>query len=503
MKYTIITTVGTSLLTNYQNSFLSKERDIRPELEALQQLTARQYKAHDRRVRRLKAHLSQSWFAGIRKKGPHWEPMDNAAYQNTNASAEISSLIAMHWELMRQDEQAEIDIQLLATDTGSSVLAAELIQQWFNQPAIQDRYGMFGPVQFDPSQDFVPLLRIEQPDSWDSDKQGEFYDRGLQNLVNRIMGKDGYVTTSRSEIKKGRRRFLLNFSGGYKAMIPILTILGQIEEIPLYYIYDDSDYLMEFGNLPVQFDHRVIEQFYPYYLSRSSFSFKKIDKQEQKDLERLCKTYKLFSKRDTHYQRSFLGDFFFDYIERHHPHSKNVLGYFMEYKFYEYRLTHPYKDFTEVEHSVEMGGREFDLILRNPEGKTVIIEIKSASAILNAYHLYPGQRKNLSMQVEEQLLKLIEMDRLPDEYHLYFYFYEQRPHNMNKYTKHLQQLRQRIHELTAGKTQVGATYAELHLSLNKASKAFNPYQKLSNKFTPKQVKELVWQDSNPTTGSQS
>lgn len=63
-----------------------------------------------------------------------------------------------------------------------------------------------------------------------------FRDAGFINLIDKVVAIKGEDTST-----------ILNISGGYKALIPPLTLLAQLEQIPLYYIYEDSGELIETG----------------------------------------------------------------------------------------------------------------------------------------------------------------------------------------------------------------------------------------------------------------
>jgi hypothetical protein len=71
---------------------------------------------------------------------------------------------------------------------------------------------------------------------------------------------------------KTKNNTILNISGGYKAVIPYLTLFAQLEEIPLKYMYEDSGELITVGNLPFSLDWAVVEALKPflnnYFLER-------------------------------------------------------------------------------------------------------------------------------------------------------------------------------------------------------------------------------------------
>ncbi|MDY6991414.1 MAG: hypothetical protein SVR94_02245, partial [Pseudomonadota bacterium] len=54
---------------------------------------------------------------------------------------------------------------------------------------------------------------------------------------------------------------VINITGGYKAMIPYLTILGQVNKVPVRYIFEDTDTLIEIPLLPLTIDNSLFEKY--------------------------------------------------------------------------------------------------------------------------------------------------------------------------------------------------------------------------------------------------
>jgi putative CRISPR-associated protein (TIGR02619 family) len=148
-----------------------------------------------------------------------------------NASAEIQSIL----EIKKKYPNDELEIYLIASYTVVSKVAAEIILEWFKgndkSIAIKDK--------------IIPIegLQVENAD--------KFKTEGLQNLFMRI-----------KEITNGKYDdVILNITGGYKATIPYLTIFGQIYDCSSYYIFEESDELLEVPKMPVEFDLLMIEEY--------------------------------------------------------------------------------------------------------------------------------------------------------------------------------------------------------------------------------------------------
>ncbi|MGB9762395.1 MAG: hypothetical protein ACPLW7_00015, partial [Minisyncoccia bacterium] len=53
---------------------------------------------------------------------------------------------------------------------------------------------------------------------------------------------------------------IINITGGYKATIPYLTILGQVNKCPIYYIFEDTDATIKIPYVPIDINWRVFEE---------------------------------------------------------------------------------------------------------------------------------------------------------------------------------------------------------------------------------------------------
>ncbi len=228
----IITTVGTSLFTNAINSNVHidenyneiKDRGI-DEWDYYQ----------NNRLKELKEDVIKSDF-----------------FKNQKASAEIQSILKIVEEI-----KENVTVYLIATATISSRLAAEIIKE-FNFLEHQSNYTI--EVSFNPKTDVILGLQVKD--------RKKFEREGLVNLLNRIFFiSEGYWENIR-----------FNITGGYKALIPYMTILSQINQVSSYYIFEDSadtDFsleLMEIPQLPLKLDEAIFEKYFEefYILDKSN-----------------------------------------------------------------------------------------------------------------------------------------------------------------------------------------------------------------------------------------
>jgi sugar-specific transcriptional regulator TrmB len=74
---------------------------------------------------------------------------------------------------------------------------------------------------------------------------------GMSNLIKKV-----------DEISKGSwENVIINITGGYKATIPYLTILGQINRCPIYYIFEDTDALIKISPTPISINWGIFEKY--------------------------------------------------------------------------------------------------------------------------------------------------------------------------------------------------------------------------------------------------
>ncbi|MEY4935577.1 MAG: hypothetical protein RIS64_1936 [Bacteroidota bacterium] len=170
------------------------------------------------------------------KKEPIIETVTGwALREGANASAEIASIVKI-----QKDLKQPIEIHLICTETIPSRLAAECIQGFFEKD------------------DTIKIVSIQViKDLQVTDKKT--FERGLANLFQTI-----------TTIAKGDwKGIAFNITGGYKAVIPHLTVLGQIYRCSIYYVFDEggdnpSYELLKMPVLPIHFDWVEVEPLIDY-----------------------------------------------------------------------------------------------------------------------------------------------------------------------------------------------------------------------------------------------
>jgi len=423
----VITTVGTSLFENFKK----KNSLIRQNCEALE----------GKEFSKLKDYKSEA--ENIKKEFL-------TAGNDYNASAEIKTLMKI-----KEEERDDLEVYFLCTDTILSNLAAQIIKEKFSKEFISKE--IFS----------VQGLQIDDFNTYDT--------VGFSNLINKFKQ---YVKVAEQE----NTRLFLNLSGGYKAIIPPLTILGQIYRVPLTYIYEDSNDLIYFPSLPIHFDWSLAEEYYPYLQEITKGEQIKVDKttKEMKELH-------IIKQKENEIKITPLGKIFKDYVESEMPLANNALGYFVEYKLFEYYLENIYENrFKNVTHSKRIENknekREIDLILKDESsGQIVTLESKS---FLQVYRSNDFQK--LIEQINAQIKILKEGSYNLYQYHLAIYHTKPLPDIRLK--KQLSELKTMIENAFDNKIKFKAFQVRVDLNLEDRDYYKNPYQKFLSQ--PILIREL-------------
>ncbi len=215
----VITPVGTSIFTNYLKDCANNA------YENLKEFFHYEWDTYKRDRDDLRSAVNE-WVNCKRQNGKFEE-----------CSAEIKSLHKLLVEL-----KDNLEVYLIATDTVVARLAAELLVELLNN--YKSLGGHTITVHFNSAQDVIKGLQVK--------KRADFEKEGMVNLINRIFQITGgyYANT------------ILNITGGYKATIPYLTIMGQINNMPLYYIFEDTNELIRIPQAPLSINLAVFEKYW-------------------------------------------------------------------------------------------------------------------------------------------------------------------------------------------------------------------------------------------------
>lgn len=98
----------------------------------------------------------------------------------------------------------------------------------------------------------VKVLRIEGLQTSD---RAKFDKMGIPNLTNAII----------SEIENNRYSYniVLNATAGFKATVPYLTFIGMVFHLPIRYIFERSESIIELPPMPIEFDMERLRRLEP------------------------------------------------------------------------------------------------------------------------------------------------------------------------------------------------------------------------------------------------
>lgn len=224
----IITTVGTSLITNgqKQNDGFISYRDVNI-LEG---------RRHNESIKpELKSRIEQ-----LSKK-----IQKNLKFQYASFAAETASLLKIAEEL-----KEPFEVYLLATDTILSPVCAEMIKIWFEIQKLNSELQnieLFNTIHFESNTRYIILgLQVKNKDVFERE--------GMPALVERVNDLTNTYDT------------VFNITGGYKAIIPYMTIIGQIYQVPIYYTFkgdssDDDFELIKIPQAPFDINWSMFEKY--------------------------------------------------------------------------------------------------------------------------------------------------------------------------------------------------------------------------------------------------
>jgi putative CRISPR-associated protein (TIGR02619 family) len=211
----IITTVGTSLFENYHKKYRDTAFESAYNFFKNKEISAKELDDEKSRKKSLIDKFNSNYFKN-----------------NFDASAEIKSLIKLQEEL-----KEDFDIYLLHSDTALGRLAAEIIK---DNISLYEEYGL--------KISRVDIHLIEELKIQNRQK----FIQGMQELINNIY--------KISQNYWGN--VVINITGGYKATIPYLTILAQVNQCPIYYIFENTDALIQIPNIPIDINWKLFEDYW-------------------------------------------------------------------------------------------------------------------------------------------------------------------------------------------------------------------------------------------------
>ncbi|GAB4343874.1 MAG: hypothetical protein OHK0038_23980 [Flammeovirgaceae bacterium] len=254
MNKTIITTVGTSLISNWKetNKFGLTE-EIRQQLKELEGSSFFEVSATtmDNYINYIKGEYIEKGILQLLKE-----------FLNAKSDcAEISSITAIENELrksLKEGEELNLTIHLLCTDTILSPLCAEVIAGYLRTKgynvAFHEQENIVSEIKNSnfKSEFIIRDLRV--------DNKEKFEKKGLITLIEKfysIVEQNCEFDTVTNEY---RPSCILNITGGYKGLIPYLTIFSQISKVKICYLFEDTNDIIQIPQASISLDWNFIAQ---------------------------------------------------------------------------------------------------------------------------------------------------------------------------------------------------------------------------------------------------
>lgn len=436
----VITTVGTSLIENAKKGHYLKQVD-------------------DEYSNIKKAEYYQSWKSyfengTIDTVKEAIRPFFEKNY--ADISAEIKSLV-----LIQAQEKCKLEVYLICTDTILSVVAADMIKEYF----ATEKYKANFEIRFEHNEAFIIKdLAVDDFQKFDTE--------GVNNLINSIYNflkedlflrkfvdtiervyEDEYYNKKESdaikeyykkdypqiwEVLKNNALFksilekekipnaaswvnyyplstlipqikeqqiYLNISGGFKAMIPYTSLMGQLYDLRLAYVFDDEKSEMIFiDKMPINFDLSLAEQYAPYLDRVDNFG-------EETEIFKLFQKQKLVRSKNGKTELTVIGTLLKEFITLNASTYSRSWGIFAEYKILEYYYENPYKQNPTTKHSKYVGKEEIDIEITSGNeifafeiksffqpANTIDKIINSANNRIDLYNqLFPNQLKEYNL----------------------------------------------------------------------------------------------------------
>lgn len=222
----VITTVGTSIF----NKYFEKMKNIKTLYESIKGKSyTGEYDDYKNQAEKIRKEVLKFY------KNNYSEDI----------SAEIKSINKIKSYL-----KEDLQIYLLASDTIISYIASKILKELL----IEENFEVY----FNEKHDIIRDLQVEDRD--------RFINIGLPNLIERIE----YIAMGYTEGQVNGKMFsnggyygdiLFNISGGYKATIPYLTMLAQINGADIYYIFEDTEELITIPPVPITIDMELFDEY--------------------------------------------------------------------------------------------------------------------------------------------------------------------------------------------------------------------------------------------------
>lgn len=302
-------------------------------------------------------------------------------------SAELQSL-----DQLRIESNDQLEVYLIKTDTILSELAAEIIAE--NKVLQKTRFRNIAPIA-----------------DLDVEHFSEFEDKGLNNLIDQLYQ---LIEPDLEKTMHGLQEWIINITGGYKGVIPFLTLFGQMNGIRMTYLHEKSKALIIIPQKPIGYDFSLTERLYLH------FDNARIDpgKVPDEEMELLLKYGFFKAAGSKKYKETSLGKMFRHIVGKTEVFAKNVTGHTVELLMYEYCNENKYRGFPHFRRGDEylnrgsdrkLKGGEIDLLgyhnPADPYSEPLVMEVKGLPSFLGETPKIINQLKEKKKLLEKHTVK--------------------------------------------------------------------------------------------------
>lgn len=405
--------------------------------------------------------------------------------------------------LKAKEKYGDIEVYLICTDSVLSPLCAMGIMVLLDHHKI--------PVRFKTNNEFIieGLTVVGEDAAKDFEEKGvlKFFklvrrlealkSEKLRNDLDNELDKIDIHKLTKEELRASRinltdkyakieqqSRSVFNISGGYKGVIPILTIVAQLYACDTIYNFENGERLITVGEMPINFDW-TLANLYGKFILEKEHIISSLSSNEKEIVEELARLgmYKL-NKEFTIYKQTIIGEIYSEFISSEHPVAENVMGLFMELLVYKYYQRFKNDGVKTIEHSVKLThllpsdklnyAREIDIYEEKEDQKFSIIEVKS---YLQIFLMKNEKNANKFLnQVSSQLFQFTISGQFPEEYRLVIYKAQNVSYKTLKNSIML--IENKVNEVSKGKTKFIPLYFAIDYRLTNRNFYANPYQRI-------------------------
>jgi len=219
MPYCIIATVGQTVIVNSDAGARDFVRDFGHQDVDLKAIANNKH-----------SFPGQNWYnivmASLRAKAD--DPL-----LLRRASAELNHLVPT---LQNQPPNRNDRLHFLASETPDGVLAARILADFCREYFERDTYV-----------EIIEGLQVENGD--------RFRREGLNNLISKFFN-------ILRDAPAGTYQRIINPTGGFKGVVPYLTLIGMLQNVELSYIYEFSSEMIRLAGVPLRLDFEQMEAAY-------------------------------------------------------------------------------------------------------------------------------------------------------------------------------------------------------------------------------------------------